>query len=74
MLLLGVCLAFGQPFAYVVAVYAMAAYVVALQALRVRALPAPPGQGGVVTHGRAPAAPAPPRCRGSPTRSSRSAR
>jgi archaetidylinositol phosphate synthase len=32
--LLGLCLALGQPFAYVVAVYAMAAYVVALQARR----------------------------------------
>jgi len=34
MALLGLCLALGQPFAYVVAVYALAAYVVALQALR----------------------------------------
>lgn len=35
LLLLGVCLALGRPFAYVLAVYGMAAYVVALQALRV---------------------------------------
>jgi hypothetical protein len=36
LLVLGVCLALGQPFAYVLAVYAMAAYVVAVQALRAR--------------------------------------
>lgn len=36
LLVLGVCLVVGQPFAYVVAVYAMAAYVVAVQALRAR--------------------------------------
>jgi len=36
LLVLGVCLALGQPFAYVVAVYGMAAYVVAIQALRAR--------------------------------------
>lgn len=36
LLVLGVCLALGQPFAYVVVVYVMAAYVVAVQALRAR--------------------------------------
>jgi len=36
LLVLGVCLALGQPFAYVLSVYAMAAYVVGVQALRVR--------------------------------------
>ena len=36
LLVLGVCLALGQPFAYVLAVYAMAGYVVAVQALRGR--------------------------------------
>jgi phosphatidylglycerophosphate synthase len=36
LLVLGVCLALGQPFAYVLAVYLMAAYVVAIQALRAR--------------------------------------
>ncbi len=35
LLVLGVCLALGEPFAYVLAVYAMAAYVVGVQALRV---------------------------------------
>ena len=34
LLVLGVCLALGQPFAYVLAVYAMAAYVVGVQAVR----------------------------------------
>jgi archaetidylinositol phosphate synthase len=36
LLVLGVCLALGEPFAYVLAVYLMAAYVVVIQALRVR--------------------------------------
>lgn len=36
LLVLGACLALGQPFAYVLAVYLMAAYVVATQALRAR--------------------------------------
>jgi len=34
LLVLGVCLALGQPFAYVLVVYAMAAYVAVIQALR----------------------------------------
>jgi hypothetical protein len=36
LLVLGVCLAVGQPFAYVVAVYLMAAYTLVVQALRAR--------------------------------------